>query len=165
MAFGYSTLSESSFSPTSEQAFEAPLSYNSEPSVLSSVQPKIIHSPPQSDQNCIEVRSINKQAAASTTNALNPSQQGKLHTVLQKMTRKRSRQTEQELKTGVDKKSQNGRENMAMRCVSSYSSLCSGSQPHLMERKASLSLDNVLLDTAANENTSSNNCSTGAIMV
>ncbi len=51
---------------------------------------------------------------------------------------------------------------MAMRCVLSYSSLCSGSQPHLMERKASLSLDNVLLDTAVNENISSNN-STGNI--
>ena len=49
---------------------------------------------------------------------------------------------------------------MAMRCVLSYSSLCSDSQPHLMERKASLSLVNVLLDTAANENISSNN-STG----
>ncbi len=161
MAFRYTTLSESSVSPTSGQAFEAPILYHSEPSVLRSVQPKI--------QN-VEVRSISKQAAVSSTNAQNrspTSQQGKLHTVLQKMIRKRSRQSEQELKTGGDKEIRNGRRgdtDMALRCVSSYSSLCSGGQPHLMKKQASLSLDNVLLDKAANEKASTNNC-TGTVMV
>ncbi len=164
MAFRYTTLSESSVSPIkSGQAFEAHILFNSEPSVLRSVQPKIY-----TDQN-VEVRSISKQAAVSSTNALNrspTSQQGKLHTVLQKMTRKRSRQSEQELKTRGDKEVQNGRRGdtgMALRCVSSYSFLCSGGQPHLMKRQTSLSLDNVLLDKAANEKASTNNW-TGTLM-
>ncbi len=163
MAYRYSTLSESSFSPTSGQlTFEATSASNSEASVLNAVKPSLKEAPESSNSNTSHSSSVSpikphhhrqpiNKPAPTPPPVLSRRQQGKLHSVLQRFSRRRGRHNESPPGLSQSSTDISGQENVPLKYVPSVSSLalCSTPpRPSVMNRQTSRSLDNILTSTS-----------------
>ncbi len=161
MTYRYSTLNESSSSPTTEEStFKAPSLSNSEASILDSVKPSLKESSQSSNFNTKHLSGANSakphqhqdQSIKLTLQppGLTRHQQGKLHSVLRRITRRRNRTTEHTEQAFSEVHTKIGsQENVPLKYVSSVSTLAMCSAPRsVLDRQTSQSLDNIICSTS-----------------